>query len=284
MIKVENLNYTYSNSRSEAVKNISFSIQRGSVFGFLGPSGAGKTTTQKLITGLLKDYEGSILVDGRERKEWDNSFYENIGVVFEFPNLYLKLTGHENLKLFGSYYKKNIDNVTDYLKMTGIYDAMDKKVEEFSKGMKVRLNFVRALLHDPEILFLDEPISGLDPTNGMIVKNIIGELRDRGKTIFLTTHNMTVAEELCDNVAFIVDGKLPVIDSPGNLMIKYGKDELDVEYFENEIIKNTRFNLSGVGDNDIFQKILKNKKIRSLHTREASLEEIFIEVTGRGLE
>jgi len=161
---------------------------------------------------------------------------------------------------------------------------MDKKVEEFSKGMKVRLNFVRALVHDPEILFLDEPISGLDPTNGMIVKNMIEDMRDKGKTIFLTTHNMTVAEELCDNVAFIVDGRLPVIDTPGNLMVKYGKDELDIEYFENDIIKKIRFSLSGVGENDTFQEILRDKKIRSIHTREASLEEIFIEVTGRGLE
>jgi len=284
MIKVDNLNYTYSNNHSETVKNISFTIPKGSVFGFLGPSGAGKTTTQKLITGLLKDYRGNILVDGKERREWDNSFYENIGVVFEFPNLYLKLTGHENLKLFGSYYKKQAGDIIENLKKTGIYEAMDKKVEEFSKGMKVRLNFVRALVHDPGILFLDEPISGLDPTNGMIVKNMIEDMRDKGKTVFLTTHNMTVAEELCDNVAFIVDGRLPVIDTPGNLMVKYGKDELDIEYFENDNIKKLRFSLSDVGENDAFQEILRDKKIRSIHTREASLEEIFIKVTGRGLE
>ncbi|MCK5759369.1 MAG: ATP-binding cassette domain-containing protein, partial [Clostridiales bacterium] len=105
MIRVDNLEYTYSKSRSNAVKNISFHIPKGVVFGFLGPSGAGKTTTQKLITGLLRDYIGSIHIEGRERKDWDNSFYEKIGVVFEFPNLYLKLTGEENLNLFGSYYK-----------------------------------------------------------------------------------------------------------------------------------------------------------------------------------
>lgn len=284
MIKVDNLIYTYSNSRNETLKNISFDIPKGSVFGFLGPSGAGKTTTQKLITGLLKDYQGSVLIDDKERSDWDNSFYENIGVVFEFPNLYLKLTGHENLKLFGSYYKRQAVDINEKLKKTGIYDSMDKKVEEFSKGMKVRLNFIRALVHDPDILFLDEPISGLDPTNGMIIKNMIENLRDRGKTIFLTTHNMTVAEELCDKVAFIVDGRLPVIDTPNNLMVKYGKDEMNIEYFENDNIEKVRFSLSGVGNNETLHEILRNKKIRSIHTREASLEEIFIEVTGRGLE
>lgn len=284
MIKVDNLIYTYSNSLNETLKNISFDIPKGSVFGFLGPSGAGKTTTQKLITGLLKDYQGSVLIDDKERSDWDNSFYENIGVVFEFPNLYLKLTGHENLKLFGSYYKRQAVDINEKLKKTGIYDSMDKKVEEFSKGMKVRLNFIRALVHDPDILFLDEPISGLDPTNGMIIKNMIENLRDRGKTIFLTTHNMTVAEELCDKVAFIVDGRLPVIDTPNNLMVKYGKDEMNIEYFENDNIEKVRFSLSGVGNNETLHEILRNKKIRSIHTREASLEEIFIEVTGRGLE
>lgn len=283
MIKVKNLEYTY-NSGSYAVKNISFDIPKGVIFGFLGPSGAGKTTTQKLITGLLKDYKGSIIVDGRERKAWDNSFYENIGVVFEFPNLYLKLTANENLELFGSYYKKKGTGIPDLLKRIGIYDAMDKKVEEFSKGMKVRLNFVRALLHNPDILFLDEPVSGLDPGNGRIIKDIIKELKEEGKTIFLTTHNMTVAEELCDTVAFIVDGKLPVIDSPGNLMVQYGKNELDVEYFKGNEIIHSSFGLEGIGDNDMFAQILKENKIRSIHTKEASLEDIFIEVTGRGLE
>ncbi len=283
MIKVDNLEYTYSKSRSNAVKNISFHIPKGVVFGFLGPSGAGKTTTQKLITGLLRDYIGSIHIEGRERKDWDNSFYEKIGVVFEFPNLYLKLTGEENLNLFGSYYKNQRDDTAKRLKDIGIYSAMDKKAEEFSKGMKVRLNFVRALLHDPDILFLDEPISGLDPANGAIVKNMIKQLRSEGKTIFLTTHNMTVAEELCDTVAFIVDGQLPVIDSPGNLMQKHGRDEMDVEYFKNNSVENVRFSLENIGNNKAFLDILNSNNVRKIHTREASLEEIFIKVTGRGL-
>lgn len=283
MIKVENLEYKYS-SGCFAVKNISFEIPKGMIFGFLGPSGAGKTTTQKLITGLLRDYKGSIEVDGKERREWDNSFYENIGVVFEFPNLYLKLTAKENLELFGSYYSRKGTGIEERLKKVGIFDSMGKKVEEFSKGMKVRLNFIRALFHDPDILFLDEPISGLDPVNGKIIKDMIRELKEEGKTIFLTTHNMTVAEELCDTVAFIVEGRLPIIDSPGNLMIQYGKNEVDVEYFKGNELNNCRVSLENIGENKLFLDILKNNQIRSIHTREASLEEIFIEVTGRALE
>ena len=193
MIEIKNLMYKYPKNKENTIKGMDFNVSKGEIFGFLGPSGAGKTTTQKLITGLLMGYEGNIIVDGKERKTWDNSFYEKIGVVFEIPNLYLKLTGRENLDLFGGYYKIKPGDMTLELERTGILEAVDKKVEEYSKGMKVRLNFIRALQHNPDILFLDEPISGLDPANGAIIKQMIKELSNQGKTIFLTTHNMGVA-------------------------------------------------------------------------------------------
>ncbi|MBN1624123.1 MAG: ABC transporter ATP-binding protein [Clostridia bacterium] len=284
MIEIKNIQFKYPGNKENTINGMDFDVNKGEIFGFLGPSGAGKTTTQKLITGLLKGYTGNIKVDGRERSNWDNSFYEKIGVVFEVPNLYLKLTGRENLELFGGYYKSKPLDMRKLLDRIGILDAMDKKVEEYSKGMKVRLNFARALLHNPDILFLDEPISGLDPSNGAIIKQIIMELREQGKTIFLTTHNMGVAAELCDRVAFIVGGRLPLIDSPSNLMREYGSNELVVEHSNGESAQKSIFSLTGLSENEDFQNILRKDSILSIKTLDASLEDIFIMVTGRGLE
>jgi fluoroquinolone transport system ATP-binding protein len=284
MIEIRELQFKYPGNSGNTIKGMDFDVQKGEIFGFLGPSGAGKTTTQKLITGLLKGYTGNIKVDGRERSDWDNSFYEKIGVVFEIPNLYLKLTGRENLTLFGGYYKSKPLDQRKLLDRIGILDAMDKKVEEYSKGMKVRLNFARALLHNPDILFLDEPISGLDPSNGAVIKQIIMELKEKGKTIFLTTHNMGVAAELCDRVAFIVGGRLPLIDCPSNLMRKHGSNELVVEYLSGTESQRSTYSLLGLSENEEFQNILKENTILSIKTLDASLEDIFIMVTGRGLE
>lgn len=284
MIEIKNLIYKYPGNTEKTIKGIDFSVSKGEVFGFLGPSGAGKTTTQKVITGLLRGYEGNVLVSGRERSSWNNSFYEKIGVVFETPNLYQKLTGWENLRLFAGYYEKSSMDMTIELQRTGILEAMGKKVEGYSKGMRVRLNFIRALQHDPDILFLDEPISGLDPSNGAIIKQMIRELSKKGKTIFLTTHNMGVAAELCNRVAFIINGELPLTDSPSNLMREYGRKELAVEYLLNETPIREVFNLESLKNNSGFRKIVDERKILSMKTLDASLEDIFIMVTGRGLQ
>ncbi|HPJ22456.1 MAG TPA: ABC transporter ATP-binding protein [Clostridia bacterium] len=284
MIEIKNLIYKYPGNTEKTIKGIDFSVSKGEVFGFLGPSGAGKTTTQKVITGLLRSYEGNVLVSGRERSSWNNSFYEKIGVVFETQNLYQKLTGWENLRLFAGYYEKSSMDMTMELQRTGILEAMGKKVEGYSKGMRVRLNFIRALQHDPDILFLDEPISGLDPSNGSIIKQMIRELSEKGKTIFLTTHNMGVAAELCNRVAFIINGELPLTDSPSNLMREYGRKELAVEYLLNETPIREVFNLESLKNNSGFRKIVDERKILSMKTLDASLEDIFIMVTGRGLQ
>ncbi len=281
MINVEDLRFSYRNAKHETIRKISFSIQKGEIFGFLGPSGAGKTTTQKLITGLLKGYQGKIDVLGKPRNEWGGDFFEEIGVAFEFPNLCLKLTAYENLELFAAYYKRKTIDLVSLLKSVGLEEHKDKKVEEFSKGMKVRLNFIRAIEHKPSILFLDEPTSGLDPVNADLIKKYIKEIKAKGKTVFLTTHNMTVAEQICDRVAFIVDGKLEAIDSPKKLMLEYGKRELAVEYFKNGNPGKSYFKLDAIGENKEFFKLLNTHEIKTIHTSEATLEDIFIKVTGR---
>ena len=220
MINVENLSYTYPKSKVEAVKKISFDVKDGEIFGFLGPSGAGKSTTQKLLIKLLRGYQGDVNIMNRPLAKWDGDFYAQIGVGFELPNHYLKLTGEENLQLFSSFYPKVVYKPIDLLKMVELDAHAKKPVESYSKGMKMRLNFVRALLHDPKLLFLDEPTSGLDPGYARMIKDIIIDLKRNGKTIFLTTHNMHDADELCDRVAFMVDGELKLTGSPRELKLQ----------------------------------------------------------------
>jgi len=283
MINVQNLQFSYPKSNIEAIKDLNFSITKGEIFGFLGPSGAGKTTTQRLIIGLLRGYNGSIEIMGKERSQWDYNFYENIGVAFDFPNLYLKLTGEENLNLIGSYYRSFPKDIDGLLTRVGLQGERKKKVEDYSKGMKMRLNFIRAIMHDPEILFFDEPTSGLDPMNARIIKDMILELKKRGKTIFLTTHHMDVAEQLCDRVAFINEGTITAIDRPKSLMVQYGKPMVRIEYEKQGALLSEKLPLDQLKDNPVFMDILKNHQILTIHSQEATLEEVFILLNGRAL-
>lgn len=299
MITVQNLIYSYPKSEIPTVKDVSFEVKEGEIFGFLGPSGAGKSTAQKILTKLLKDYKGEIFIktqthnQNKELREWKNEYYNQIGVGFELPNHYSKLSALENLQFFASFYDLKNQNPTQtinqhlmkLLEMVGLEKDAKKKVNDFSKGMKMRLNFVRALIHNPTILFLDEPTSGLDPVNGKLLKDIILNLKKEGKTIILTTHHMNDAEQLCDRVAFMVEGQIPLIDSPKNLKEKYGKRLLKVEYSQNEKAtrQNEIFELENLRQNEDFQKLIQQNYIQSMHSQEATLEDIFIEVTGKKL-
>jgi fluoroquinolone transport system ATP-binding protein len=160
----------------------------------------------------------------------------------------------------------------------------DTRVEAFSKGMKMRLSFVRALLNHPDLLFLDEPTAGLDPANARIMKDIILDLQKEGVTIFLTTHHMDDAGELCERLAFMVEGSLPVIDSTQELRLRHGKKTVRVEYREGGDIRTEEFSMDQLGSNPSFTDILKNREILTIHTQEASLEDIFIKVTGKQLK
>lgn len=283
MLSVNNLQYSYSGTKTQAIKGITFDIQPGEVFGFLGPSGSGKTTTQRIVIGLLRGYHGSVKVFEQERRTFGREFFEKIGVAFDFPNLYLKLTAAENLALISSYYKNSSHDVDAFLDMVGLLPERNKKVENFSKGMKMRLNFVRSIMHDPDMLFFDEPTSGLDPVNAKIIKNIILQLKREGKTIFLTTHNMNVAEQLCDRVAFLCEGRISLCDSPSNLKVRFGKRIAKVEYLQDGKTVADEFSLDDLAQEFHFFDILKTKKILTLHSQDASLEDIFIKVTGRSL-
>lgn len=283
MIDVKQLSFTYTRSVKPAVRDLNFHIEPGEIFGFLGPSGAGKSTTQKILIGLLKDHSGAVSVFGRDLRQWSSDYYERIGVSFEVPNHYLKLTAVENLTYYRSLYSGSTEEPEALLAMVGLAGDGNMRVSQFSKGMKNRLSVARSLIHNPELIFFDEPTTGLDPVNARRVKEIIRRQKAAGKTIFLTTHDMNVADELCDRVAFIVDGAIDLIDSPRELKLRYGRQQLRVEYGRNDQVAETEFPLLGLAENNEFLDLLRQNCIQTMHTQEATLESIFIDVTGRSL-
>lgn len=281
MIKVKNLRYKYPGSKDYTINGLDFEINEGEIYGFLGPSGAGKSTTQKVLIKLLRGYEGEIEYQGKPLSRYSDEFYEDIGVSFEMPISFSKLTAMENLEFFKKLYKKTAD-VEPLLKQVGLWEDRNKKAGEYSKGMKIRLNFVRALINNPHFLFLDEPTNGLDPANARIMKDMIRHFRNQGGTVFLTSHIMSDVDELCDRVAFIADGKLREEDSPRNLKIKYGKRSVKVEYRENGGVQTREFSMDEIKTQEFFD-LLREKEIETLHSGETTLEEIFIKVTGVAL-
>jgi fluoroquinolone transport system ATP-binding protein len=288
MINVQNLTYTYPMTHQPALRGLNFAIQPGEIFGFLGPSGAGKSTTQKILIGLLDGFDGSVTVMGRSVGDWGSDYYERIGVAFEQPNHFLKLTALENLRYFAALYSHPTLAPMDLLRSVGLEEDGNLLVGQYSKGMKNRLTVARALLNDPDLLFLDEPTSGLDPVNARKIKELIEAQKAAGKTVFLTTHNMAVADELCDRVAFLVDGQIRLIDTPHALKLQHGRRVVRVEYrngTETKVgVKTRDFGLENLGSDAAFLGILRDQQIETIHTQEATLEDIFIQVTGRRLQ
>jgi len=283
MIEVRDLNFTYDGSQSAAVRGLDFAVARGEIFGFLGPSGAGKSTTQKILIGLLAGYAGSVRVRGKEVSAWTADDHEHIGVSFETPNHFLKLSGLENLRYFAALYTPPTRNPAALLDAVGLGEDGDKAVAHYSKGMKCRLGIARSLLCNPEVLFLDEPTAGLDPVNADRIKELIRAERDAGRTVFVTTHDMVAAEELCDRVAFIVDGRIACIESPRALKLQYGERSVRVEFRSDNDTAHADFALDGLAANREFLQLLSTRDVQTIHSREARLADIFIRVTGRRL-
>lgn len=283
MIKVKNLYHSYSNDDHYAVNDVNFEIEKGEIFGFLGPSGAGKSTTQNILVGLLELQQGEVEVAGYDVKHIKNKMFNKIGMSFEQSNVYSKMSGIENLEFYRKLFDVETRDPKELIKLVGLDGNENVNAGKYSKGMKHRLTFARSMINNPELWFLDEPTTGLDPSIAAKIKDIIREENEKGATVFLTTHNMYIADELCNRVAFIVDGKIRLIDSPKALKLKYGEKLVDVEYFKNgELIKD---NFSTVVESEKarLMEVIKHYDIQTMHTKEATLEEIFIKVTGRGL-
>ncbi len=282
MIEVSDLSYSYKGAAASALNGLSFTVAQGEIFGFLGPNGAGKSTTQKILIKLLSGYRGRVRVFGRDLEAWGREYYERVGVAFELPNHFMRLSARRNLAYFAALYSRPARPADELLEMLGLAEAADMPVERFSKGMQTRLSLARAVQHRPDLLFLDEPTSGLDPAGALLVKQLIRAQRDEGRTVVLTTHNMALADELCDRVALIVEGRIAQIDAPRALRLRYGAPRVRVEYLNGEL-RAAEFPLAGLAENAEFQRVLREASVQTIHSREATLEDVFLEVTGRRL-
>ena len=227
-IKVENLTKQFDNFT--AVDSANFSVEKGEIFGFLGPNGSGKTTTIRMLTGMIAPSSGHAEVAGLPIDRNVEKLHEVIGLLTESPGFYERLSAIRNLEYFAGFYA-DIDvpkQVEKHLKAVGLWERKDNKVKTFSKGMKHRLAIARALLHEPKVLFLDEPTAGLDPESAQDVRQMIQKLKDEGRTIFLSTHNLSEAESLCDHIA-VIKTQIVAVDTPENLHEQVFKREVVVE-------------------------------------------------------
>ena len=283
VIETRAFRFVYQGATRPAVEQLTFDVQRGEIFGFLGPSGAGKSTTQNVLIGLLDGYEGSVRVLGRDIRDWKTDYYRRIGVAFEAPNHYLKLTARENLQLFASLYGGPTEDPRTLLEWVGLQADAKKRVAEFSKGMRGRLTLARALLHRPELLFLDEPTAGLDPLTARRVRDVIRRARDGGATVFLTTHDMLTAGELCDRIAFLVDGRIAALDTPRTLRKAYGQRSVRIERVRDGAREEQEFALDAIAADEKFLEWIRGGGIESMHTLETTLEDVFVQLTGRAL-
>ena len=287
-----------------AVDNVSFNVKTGEIFGFLGPNGAGKTTTIRMLTGVLKPSSGKVHVLGYDMLDEREKIKarEKTGIVPEMANPYVDLTAMQNLRLMGELYgmrKGEIEKRSiELLKLFGLYEKRNIKVRGFSKGMKQRLILAMAMISDPELLILDEPTSGLDPISARLIKEVIREEKRKGKTIFLTTHNMADANELCERIGIIRRGRLVAVDTPERLkQLVKGRVSVEVSFEPmklepSEILSATKVEMLGdkarifTEDPDATVRELvhyaerKGLRIVSLRTLSPSLEDVFLALVG----
>jgi fluoroquinolone transport system ATP-binding protein len=268
----------YRGSSREAVAGINFDVAAGEIFGLLGPNGAGKSTTQRVLTGQHRRYDGRVDVLGKAVGDWGPDLYERIGVGFELPAHFPKLTARENLAAFAALYRRPALHPDEALAVVGLAGAADQRAATFSKGMKMRLNLARAILHQPDVLFLDEPTSGLDPANAADIRAVIRAQADAGRTVFLTTHDMPAVEELCSRIAFLRDGVVVAAGTPRSLRIAHGRSSVVVDYVEAGEVRHAEF---AATDHPGLLALLATGRVQTVHTREAALAEVFIAVTAQ---
>jgi ABC-2 type transport system ATP-binding protein len=270
----------------EAVAGISFSVRRGEIFGLLGPNGAGKTTTIRLLTGQIDPSGGKAQVAGCDVVKDRAQLKARIGVVFEEQNLYERLSARLNLEFSCWLYGVETSRVDEVLDLVHLRDRAKDPVRAFSNGMRQRLMIARALLHRPQVLFLDEPSRGLDPIAAREVRETVQQLRQQGTTILLTTHLMEEADQLCQRVAFIVNGRLVANDTPRTLKLAHGERSLVVTLEGqpgpngNHSLNEVTLSMDNPADQAKLAEWMASSQVRAVHSREATLEEVFIEVAG----
>ena len=277
-IEVDKLSRAFNGLR--AVDNISFSVEAGEIFGFLGHNGAGKTTTIRMLSGQLLPTSGGARVAGCDVIAEQRRLRPLIGVVSEHQNLYERMSGRENLEFAVRLYGQNIRRVDETLEQVGLLDRAKDNVRTYSNGMKQRLLIARALLHRPQIIFLDEPTRGLDPVVGREIRQLILGLSRQGVTIFLTTHYMEEADQLCGHVAFLSEGRIVALDTPNNLKVAHGRNSINVTLADGQRLS---IALDDPNAGKELEKLVNDGHVRTLHSAEATLEDVFIQIAGREL-
>ena len=278
VIEVEDLRKHYGEVR--AVDGVSFEVGQGEVFGLLGHNGAGKTTTFKMLTGRALPTGGTAQVCGHDVVSGRERIKPLINLVFEDQNLYERLSGRDNLRLFADLYGAPKGRVDELLEVVGLLEAAGRKVKTYSSGMKQRLLVARALVNEPRVLFLDEPTRGLDPTSARELRALISGLSRQGTTVFLTTHYMEEADEICDRVAFLSQGKIVALDTPRELKLRHGEPVATV-LLDNREEHDVR--LDDSADARRLEAWMQEGRVRSIHSREGTLEDVFVEFAGRPL-
>lgn len=280
-ITVERLTFRYPGASTDAVRDLDIEVAPGEIVGFLGPSGAGKSTTQQLLTGRLRGGTGRLRVLGRDPARFRPSDLARIGVSFEQPALFPKLTALEQLGFFASLGGRGGRDPRQVLGRLGLADDADTRVAAYSKGMRTRLDLGRALLHEPEVLFLDEPTGGLDPSSAALVREVIDRERDRGAAVLLTTHDMTLAGQLSDRVALLCRGELVALGTPRALTLSTGERRVVVTTERGE---RTELPLTGLADDPDFLALLRRRDLATIHTTEPTLADVFVQLTGERVE
>ncbi|WP_372594990.1 ABC transporter ATP-binding protein [Actinotalea sp.] len=279
-ISVRDLRFSYGDL--EAVKGISFDVQPGEILGFLGPNGAGKSTTIKVLTGQLKPSGGGATVLGTDVGVDDPAMQARIGVCFEEKNLYPNMSATENLEFFASLYGIKDPDALGVLRRVGLADRAKDRVKTFSKGMRQRMMISRAFINSPDVLFLDEPTDGLDPVTSAAIRTTIEEEAARGVAVLLTTHDMFEADQLADRIAFINNGEIVALDTADNLKLTYGTRSVKVRLREGDGVREEVLPLDGASSARLAE-LAASPDLLTIHTEEATLEQIFIQLTGRGL-
>jgi ABC-2 type transport system ATP-binding protein len=280
MIKTENLSKKFNTTL--AVDDLNLEVEEGEVFGFLGPNGAGKTTTVRMLTSLIGPTSGSAVVNGFRVGEHDTEIRRSVGILTETPGMYDNLSAEFNLEIYANLYEvaDPKGQVEKYLTMLGLWERRKDEAGTFSKGMKQKLAIARALLHEPRILFLDEPTAALDPEASKLVHDFITELRKEGRTIFLCTHNLDEADRLCDRVG-VFKTHLLVVDTPANLRSQlFGRRVVFHLANSNETMASLIQALPFVRE----AKVIDNKLLVNLDDPETHNPEIIRTLVGAGAE
>lgn len=279
VIEISDICHEYTGKK--VLNKINLDISRGEVFGLLGPSGAGKTTLINILTGQLAQTSGRAVLLGKDTRTMNNTDYKEIGVMMDHFGLYDRLSCYDNLKLFARIYGMQNADIDVSLQNVDLWNEKKTLAMNLSKGMRSRLVLARALMIKPSILFLDEPTSGLDPSTANRIHHLIFREKDKGNTIFLTTHNMAEAEKLCDHIALLHKGNIVEYGSPADICRKYNHQRK----FRLHLYNGTDIEMpNDKSSAKVIGRYLENGMVETIHSTEPDLETVFMELTGRGLE